>query len=357
MRLSRAALAVSMIVLASMAGPRTSSSGALRRVWTLATVAILAMSSAGCIENMGDLKEALGVVPPPPPPEVFDAPAAKAQAALTTPVVGVPVTFLSTGSADPGNLALSYAWDFGDGASGTGPAVSHAYGEPGEFLARLVVTNSAGLSDSDSVALRVLPADRAPTVALRIADARGIATDRGMMDAPLAFTAMASDPEGRPLDIEWAFGDGGSAQGASASHAYAAPGVYDVRVKATDPAGQVATAAARVAVDASWSEEGSFAPAAGDAMDIPFLAAEGARIEIALTFPAGFGLHDLDVLVLDAEGEEVARSEGAAQPGGSGETTRELTVERAGSSGEWTARVVREAGLDVAWTLDIVVRV
>jgi PKD repeat protein len=39
---------------------------------------------------------------------------------------------------------VSYAWDFGDGQTGSGPVPSHSYKSTGRFWVRLTVTDSAG---------------------------------------------------------------------------------------------------------------------------------------------------------------------------------------------------------------------
>ncbi|HUR69853.1 MAG TPA: PKD domain-containing protein, partial [Candidatus Thermoplasmatota archaeon] len=293
----------------------------LSRVATaFAFVLVLAFgASAGCIENMGDLKETLGVVPPPAPAPVYEAPIAKAQAGASEALVGAPIPFLSTGTRDPQELPLDLSWDFADGTHARGPTASHAFAQAGEYSVKLRVVNTAGLWDEDSVLVRIVATDRAPTVALRVADASGVATLRGTMGAPLTFEAITSDAEGSIATVDWDFGDGSTARGASATHAFAAPGAYDVRVRVVDGAGQVATAAARVAIDAAWHATGSFAPAAGDAMDTPIVVGSGVqKLDITLAFDAGFGLTDLEVVVLDASGAEVARSDGAPETGAQG---------------------------------------
>ena len=51
------------------------------------------------------------------------------------------------GEAAPGldvtdGTGITYAWDFGDGTTGAGAAVTHTYGAAGTFTARVYATNS-----------------------------------------------------------------------------------------------------------------------------------------------------------------------------------------------------------------------
>ncbi len=61
-----------------------------------------------------------------------------------------------------------------------------------------------------------------------------------------------------PYTYEWAFGDGGSATGASATHTYAAPGTYLVSLTATDSAGNSNTATDSVTVGGASAFGGCF---------------------------------------------------------------------------------------------------
>ena len=61
-----------------------------------------------------------------------------------TGAVGAPVLFNGSGSSDPDGTIVSYAWSFGDGASGTGATVSHTYAAAGSYVAALTVTDNAG---------------------------------------------------------------------------------------------------------------------------------------------------------------------------------------------------------------------
>jgi DNA/RNA endonuclease G (NUC1) len=49
--------------------------------------------------------------------------------------------------ADAGQV-LTYAWDFGDGSTGTGVNVSHAYSTGGVYNVQLIVTDPLGLADT-----------------------------------------------------------------------------------------------------------------------------------------------------------------------------------------------------------------
>jgi PKD repeat protein len=85
-------------------------------------------------------------------------------AALTaTPVSGyVPltVTFSATGSYDPDGTIASYAWEFGNGGTGSGVAPTLTYNGTGTFTALLRVTDNAGATSSVTRTIQVngLPA-------------------------------------------------------------------------------------------------------------------------------------------------------------------------------------------------------
>jgi len=56
--------------------------------------------------------------------------------------VNVPVNFDGTHSSDPDGNPLTYAWDFGDGGTGTGATPSHASAAEGTFTVSLTVTDN-----------------------------------------------------------------------------------------------------------------------------------------------------------------------------------------------------------------------
>ena len=58
----------------------------------------------------------------------------------------------------------------------------------------------------------------------------------------VAFTSSSFDPDGDAITHFWNFGDGFTATGPAAFHAYAIPGVYQVRLTVTDSRGALSTA-------------------------------------------------------------------------------------------------------------------
>jgi PKD repeat protein len=154
---------------------------------------------------------------------------------------GFAVSLTGTGSSDPDGDALTYAWDFGDGNTGTGATPSHTYQDNGVYTVQLTVndglvsntaTTTATIANMAPVvdAITGLPADPiTPGVAVSL---RAGFTDAGVLDAHAA-------------QIDWGdgtIGAGTVAQGAGSgavtgSHAYSAAGVYTVTVMLTDSDG------------------------------------------------------------------------------------------------------------------------
>lgn len=158
------------------------------------------------------------------------------------------VVFDGGGSSDADGTITSYEWTFGDGATGTGRVMRHAYVEPGTYEVALTVRDDSGAPlnvHRDTAMVRV---NQAP-----IADA-----GPDLVAAPgqsLTFDGRGSlDPDG-VIDIyAWRFGDGSDGQGAQIRHSFDAPGHYRVELTVRDDSGQEAAFdvdEARVTVNAA----------------------------------------------------------------------------------------------------------
>jgi hypothetical protein len=66
------------------------------------------------------------------------------------------VTLDGSGSSDPDGSIVTYAWDFGDGTTGSGVTVTHIYPSAGDFTVTLTVTDDDGMTGSDTATITVL---------------------------------------------------------------------------------------------------------------------------------------------------------------------------------------------------------
>ena len=97
--------------------------------------------------------------------DVADEPVTTAafEASVTMPAPGEEITFNASGST-AGTGSLSYSWDFGDGTTGNGVQVTHAYGDAGTYTVTLSVTDGAGTTDTATGTVTVEGGGGSPTV-------------------------------------------------------------------------------------------------------------------------------------------------------------------------------------------------
>jgi PKD repeat protein len=155
-------------------------------------------------------------------------------------VRGQAISFDGSSSTDPDGDALTYAWDFGDGTTGTGGSPSHAYTTLGSFTVALVVSDG---TDSSTPATTTVTVSNQPPVA----SAGGpYAAVRG---EAISFNGSgSSDPDGDALTYAWDFGDGTTGTGVSPSHAYATLGSFTVTLVVSDGTDSSAPATTTVTV-------------------------------------------------------------------------------------------------------------
>jgi PKD repeat protein len=117
------------------------------------------------------------------------APVADVQASPSGPGPGETVTFDASGSTDPDQDAITFAWSFDDGGSATGPVAQHSFATPGPHTGTVTVTDSTGLTGTGMATVTVAsppgpgggPGGGAPGL--------GALTLRGLRLAPATFRA------------------------------------------------------------------------------------------------------------------------------------------------------------------------
>jgi CSLREA domain-containing protein len=129
-----------------------------------------------------------------------------------------------TATIDNGS-GFTFAWDFGDNATGSGANITHTYISVGNYLATVTATKGIGTLVA--------------TTPVTITDAAitGLnASNDGPTSLGSATHFSATITSGSNVTYVWDFGDGSAtAPGAMVTHAYAAMGNYTAIVTATNP--------------------------------------------------------------------------------------------------------------------------
>ena len=132
-------------------------------------------------------------------------------------------------STDVDGTIASYAWDFGDGVTGSGATASHTYASQGSYVVTLVVTDNNGAPGTSTLTLNPL-ANQAPTATYT----------QSCTNIACNFNASASsDVDGTIASYDWNFGDASTGSGATISHTFPAPGIYPVTLTVTDNNGAI----------------------------------------------------------------------------------------------------------------------
>ncbi len=147
------------------------------------------------------------------------------------------IDFDGSSSYDLDGHLVGYAWDFGDGTSGSGVTANHSYVDNGEYLVTLTVVDEEGAIGSKTAS--VIVKNRSPEadffVSSTILDKQETAT----FDAGESY-----DPDGIIVNYLWDFGDGSTANGVQVSHLYYNVGAYTTILTVTDDDEATDTAAA-----------------------------------------------------------------------------------------------------------------
>ncbi|MFN3484496.1 MAG: PKD domain-containing protein, partial [Planctomycetota bacterium] len=121
---------------------------------------------------------------------------------------------------------LEFAWDFGDGASGSGEEATHVYARPGRYTARLRLRGPSATSEAVRE-IEVLPPDRAA------ADFRP-RPQKGRAPLEVRFENLSRNA----ARFRWDFGDGETSGDREPIHVFREPGAYTVRLRAANDLGE-----------------------------------------------------------------------------------------------------------------------
>lgn len=184
------------------------------------------------------------IVKNPPPVASFEV-------SHDLPPVGEAVMFDASEAYDSNGEIIGYAWEFGDGNTGSGVETSHAYMENGDYSVTLTVTDDAGAIGTAHHAISVQEnsggcpggscgdsGDRPLAVITGLPSCQG-----GRVGVPIEFDGSFSRAaEGTIIRHAWNFGDGDTALGATVSHTYQQARSYTVTLTVYDDSGQQASA-------------------------------------------------------------------------------------------------------------------
>jgi PKD repeat protein len=149
--------------------------------------------------------------------------------------VGVPTIFDGS-SSQPGTNATqisTYAWNFGDGQTGSGVSPTHSFQSGGSFNVSLTVTNDRGVQASTSQVVSVGSSD--PFTGDWV-----ISPLNPIINSPVLFNAdqVQSSAGHQVTTFNWTFGDGGGGTGFQTQHTYTQAGTYNVVLSVTDDIGR-----------------------------------------------------------------------------------------------------------------------
>jgi hypothetical protein len=110
---------------------------------------------SGGDSDEGDQVQVVGSRPPTLTASNINTPPVAHAGPDQTIAEGALVAFDGSGSQDFENDSLTYAWNFGDGGTGSGAAPSHIYSDNGVYHATLTVTDPSGASHTDTLIVTV----------------------------------------------------------------------------------------------------------------------------------------------------------------------------------------------------------
>lgn len=184
------------------------------------------LASSAVVYYQDDSTGTPGTTPP-------DQESLEAQFVATVSSGEAPLAVTFDASSSTG-VVSSFAWDFGDGGTGSTSVKDHTFTYEGSYNVTLTVSDDSGQSDVKQMTIIVLPSSSVaepPSAVISSTTAAG--------DAPLevTFDGSGSKTSNPPITYAWEFGDGYEGNGATASHTYTTAGIYHTRLTVSDASG------------------------------------------------------------------------------------------------------------------------
>ena len=236
-----------------------------------------------------------------------------------SPIAGQEVAFQPQVS-DPEGNAVTLAWDFGDGTTGSGAAPKHAYAASGQYTVTVTASDSNGATGTASETI-VVGSDPGPTASFDYAPTVPDVGDN------VAFASTTKASQGSIVGVDWDLDDDGQFDdfsGPNAIWVFDSPGRHTVRVRAQQTNGMTTVSTQSVRVNGLPSADFTWHPAspvAGGSVDLtstssdfegPLAAlswdldgdglfGDGSQPQIRQPFPEP-GTYDIGLRVTDSDG-------------------------------------------------------
>jgi hypothetical protein len=146
---------------------------------------------------------------------VTPALALSATASAPAAAPGTSLQFTSSPSGGSGAYA-GYSWTFGDGTTGVGGIVAHAFASAGTFTVTAHVNDSNGVVTSGTTTVVI-----SPLVVREV-----VAPSKATVGSAVELSANVTGGAGGPYNFSWNFGDGAVAYGPGVSHTYSQSGQF-----------------------------------------------------------------------------------------------------------------------------------
>ncbi|OAN13086.1 protease [Photobacterium jeanii] len=145
------------------------------------------------------------------------------------------LTTTNTSSDEDGNI-VSYAWDFGNGASSNEAAPTYTYDKAGSYTVTLTVTDDRGATATQSQIIEVIEPNKLPQVSAKYIHLGRLTT----------LWSTSEDEDGRIVDTEWHLPNGKVKRGKVIMHLFPSYGNHDVTLRVMDNDGAIVTKTIKV---------------------------------------------------------------------------------------------------------------